>query len=99
MKIHRDNWPQISTRIEIKTQIAIGALNEKDLFNIIDEYGKSKYYLTEDVLNFLEEYLGIDIHNKNKFYIREEEIDNYYNDDYCDDDYCDDYYYNNDYLW
>ncbi|MHA1920788.1 MAG: hypothetical protein ACTSWX_13650 [Promethearchaeota archaeon] len=71
MKVYRDNnYPGILTRAEIKTQIALGTLTVIDLYNIIEKYCTSKYYLSEDVLNFLEEYLGITIRNKNKFYLR-----------------------------
>ena len=73
MKIRRDDLPGILTLVEIKAQIALGALTVSDLLDIIVEYNISKYYLPEDVLNFLEEYLGIEIRNKNKFYLRDSE--------------------------
>ncbi|KKL26719.1 hypothetical protein LCGC14_2392460, partial [marine sediment metagenome] len=40
-----------------------------------EEYQKSKYYLPEDVLTFLEKYLNTTIRDKNKFYLRDENSD------------------------
>jgi len=71
MKVHGDNHPGVLTLNEIKVQIALGALTVSDLMDIIDKYNTSEYYLPEDVLNFLEDYLGIEIRNKNKFYLRD----------------------------
>lgn len=65
--------PIILTLNEIKTQIALGVLTVPDLLDIIEDYEISQYFLPEEVLTFLEKYLGIDIRNKNKFYLRDEE--------------------------
>lgn len=73
MKIHRDDHPGVLTLTEIKAQIALGALTKLDLYKIIDKYQRSKYYLPEDVLTFLEEYLNTTIQSKNKFYMRDED--------------------------
>jgi hypothetical protein len=66
MKVHRDDHPEMSL-VEIKAQIAIGALTKEDLHKIVDLYRYSKYYLPEDVLDFLEKYLGIIMLSRNKF--------------------------------
>lgn len=71
MKIHRDDHPGVLTLNEIKSQIALGALTRSDLWDIIEKYRRSSYYLPEDVLTFLEEYLDIKIKHKNKFYLRD----------------------------
>ena len=71
MKVHRDDHPEILTLAEIKTQIALGLLTKRDLWRIVDTYSKSKYYLSEEVLIFLEKYLGTVIQGKNKFYFRD----------------------------
>lgn len=70
MKVHRTTYPELITLTEVKLQVATGALTVTDLLDIIDKYNESKYYLSEEVLTFLEEYLGIVIKNKNKFYLR-----------------------------
>jgi hypothetical protein len=72
MKVHGDDHPGVLTLAEIKTQIALGTLTISDLCNIIDQYKQSKYYLSEEVLNFLESYMHTTIHNKNKFYLRDD---------------------------
>ncbi len=74
MKVKRDEHPEILTLSEIKTQIAVGALTERDLWRIIDQYHRSEYYLSEEVLKFLEDFLYTTI-NKNKFYLRDEDKD------------------------
>jgi len=71
MKIHRDDHPGVLTLAEIKTQIALGALTKSDLWDIIDEYCFSKYYLPEDVIEFLEKFLNTTIRDKNRFYLRD----------------------------
>jgi len=71
MKVHRDDHPEVLTLAEIKTQIALGALTRIDLWVIINKYHRSKYYLSEEVLIFLEQYLDTNIEDKNKFYIRD----------------------------
>ena len=73
MKVHRDDHPGVLTLAEIKTQIAVGTLTKSDLWIIIDRYRRSDYYLSEDVLKFLEEYLSTTIIGKNKFYLRDED--------------------------
>ena len=72
MKVHGDAHPGVLTLPEIKSQIALGALTEQDLRKIIRQYEKSKYYLTEDVVTFLEKYLGTTIKDKNRFYLRDD---------------------------
>ena len=72
MKVHKDPHPEMSLK-EIKAQIATGALTEEDLYKIIDQYRYSKYYLSESVLDFLEEYLSIKILSRNKYLLRDEE--------------------------
>lgn len=72
MKVHRDDHPEMSLA-EIKAQIATGALTKEDLWNkIITPHIWSAYYLSEEVLAFLEEYLDVKI-PKNKFLLRDEE--------------------------
>ena len=71
MKVYRDDHPGVLTLAEIKAQIALGALTKSGLWNIIDRYRRSDYYLSEDVLKFLEEYLNTPIIGKNKFYLRD----------------------------
>lgn len=73
MKIHRDDHPGVLTLAEIKTQIALGALTKPDLWDIIEKYRRSGYYLSEEVLKFLEEYLNTTIRDKNKFYLRDKD--------------------------
>lgn len=73
MKVHRDDHPEILTLNEIKAQIALGTLTKSNLWNIIDRYRWSNYYLSEDVLKFLEEYLNTTIVGKNKFYLRDKD--------------------------
>ena len=72
MKVHRDDHPEISLA-EIKAQIATGAMTKWDLWDIIEKYRKSAYYLPEDVLRFLEEYLNTKIRRKNEFYLRDKD--------------------------
>ncbi|MCK4826598.1 hypothetical protein KA005_63230 [bacterium] len=72
MKVHRDDHPGVLTLAEIKAQIALGALTKPDLWDIIDRYRRSNYYLSEAVLKFLEEYLNTTTIGKNKFYLRDE---------------------------
>jgi len=72
MKVHRDDHPEMSLA-EIKAQIATGALTKEDLHKIINRHEWSTYYLPEEVLAFLEEYLGIKIKGKNKYLLRDEE--------------------------
>lgn len=72
MKIHRDDHPGVLTLAEIKVQIALGVLTKPDLWDIIHRYRRSNYYLSEDVLKFLEEYLNTTIIGKNKFYLRDD---------------------------
>jgi len=69
MKIHRDDLPGILSLNEIKAQLALGTLTVMDLIKIVELYEKSKYYLPEDVLTYLEKNLGISI-RKNKYYLR-----------------------------
>ena len=76
MKVHRDDHPGVLTLTEIKVQIALGALTKSDLRNIIDRYRRSDYYLSEDVLKFLEDYLNTTIIGKNKFYLRNGDLEN-----------------------
>lgn len=76
MKIRRDDHPGVLTLPEIQVQIALGALTKSDLWEIIDRYRRSDYYLTEDVLTFLEDYLNTSIANKNKFYLRDKDSKN-----------------------
>lgn len=71
MKVRRDDHPGVLTLPEMQAQIALGALTESDLLEIIDRYQRSDYYLTEDVLTFLEDFLDTTIINKNKFYLRD----------------------------
>ena len=73
MKVHRDDHPGVLTLAEIKTQIALGALTKSDLWDIITKYLNSVYYLSEEVLKFLEEYLDTSIRGKNKFYFRDKD--------------------------
>ena len=70
MKVHRDDHPGILTLAEIKAQIALGVLTKSDLHNIINQYYWSDYYLSDDVLNFLEKYLKTYIFGRHKFYSR-----------------------------
>lgn len=72
MKVHKDDHPEMSLA-EIKAQIATGALTKEDLYKIINRYIWSTYYLPEEVLVFLEEYLDIKIRGKNKYLLRDEE--------------------------
>ncbi len=72
MKVHGDDHPGVLTLSEIKSQIALGTLTKRDLHTIIHQYEMSKYYLPEDVLTFLEEFLAITIKHKNKFYLRDD---------------------------
>ena len=75
MKVHRDDHPEMSLA-EIKAQIAVGALTKEDIVNkIITPHIWSKYYLSKEVLEFLEEYLGVKI-PKNKYLLRDEEETN-----------------------
>ena len=74
MKVHRDDdHPGVLTLTEIKAQIALGTLTKQGLWSIINEYRWSSYYLSEDVLKFLEEYLNTTIIGKSKFYIRDKD--------------------------
>lgn len=72
MKVRRDDHPEMSL-VEIKAQIATGALTKEDLHKIINRYEWSSYYLPGDVLAFLEEYLDIKIRGKNKYLLRDDE--------------------------
>jgi len=74
MKVSRsDKFPQINDVNEMKSQIALGVIDEGNLWDIVQEYTKSKYYLTEEVLTFIEDFLDVDIQLgfKNKYYLRE----------------------------
>ncbi|MHA1833231.1 MAG: hypothetical protein ACTSV7_04515 [Candidatus Baldrarchaeia archaeon] len=75
IKVQGDKHPGVYTLTEIKAQIAIGAMTKNDLRQMIQDYQRSAYYLPEDVLKFLEEYLGTVVREKNRFYLREKDPD------------------------
>lgn len=70
MKVRSDDHPGILTLTEIQVQLALGALSAKNLRDIVHNYECSRFYLPENVVSFLEGYLGRTIHRKNKFYLK-----------------------------